>query len=384
MSFPHVFGVEAGALGRGIAPLLLASDGFMYGQAQVTARECGPDLVPCGAIFRYSKADGLSTFYTYGATPEDGFLLSGPLIQGSDGALYGATISGGANRGGGTLFRITLGGEFTRLHSFGADKFDGDSPIGGLVEGSDGNFYGVTSSGGVNTCPEIPSGEGNCGTAFRMTPEGDVTLLHSFGSGPDDGVSPQGPLVEAADGNFYGATSMGGEYGDGTFFRMTPAGNVTTIHSFGRVIEDGQTPTGGLLLARDGTIFGATIGGKNTVFQYSPATGVFSILYRFRATSGINDGSGAQGYLLEDTDGSLIGVTISGGSIDGGTLYRLTRAGQHTELFAFGPFLQNPARPEGGVIVGPDGALYGITSDNGELGATAEFGGNGTLFRFAE
>ena len=385
MTFPHVFGLEAGGLGRGIAPFLLASDGFIYGQAQVTDRQCRPiSPISCGAIFRYSKANGLSTFYTYGAGPDAGYSIAGALIEGSDGAIYGATSNGGANGGGGTLFKITLAGEFTQLHSFGADEFDGDGPTGGLVEGRDGNFYGVTASGGVNTCPEIPNGVGNCGTAFRMTPEGNVTLLHSFGSDAKDGILPAGPLVEAADGNFYGATQIGGEFGAGALFRMTPAGEVTTVHSFGRVIEDGQAPAPGLLLARDGTIFGATVGGRGTVFQYNPANGEFSVLFRFGATPGINDGNGAQGYLIEDTDGSLIGVTINGGSVDinGGTLYRLTRSGIHTVLFAFGPFQQNPSRPEAGVIVGPDGAFYGATADNGTFGSVGARSGSGTLFRF--
>ncbi len=141
------------------------------------------------------------------------------LVQGSDGSLYGTTYDGGVN-GAGTVFKITLTGSLTTLYNF-TDGADGGFPIAGLVQGTDGNFYGTTYSGGTDSA----------GTVFQITPTGSLTTLYSF-TGGADGVSPYAPLVQGTDGNFYGTTLGGGTNGGGTVFTITPAGILTPLYSF--------------------------------------------------------------------------------------------------------------------------------------------------------
>ncbi len=108
---------------------------------------------------------------------------------------------------------------------------DGRNPYAGVVLGTDGNFYGTTTFGGAN---------GNYGTLFKITPSGELTTLHSFDG--TDGANPEAALIQATDRNFYGATLGRGANNDGTVFKMAPAGTVTTLHSFDGA--DGASPFG--------------------------------------------------------------------------------------------------------------------------------------------
>ena len=129
-----------------------------------------------------------------------------------------------------------------------------NSPKRALVQGTDGNFYGTTVEGGAN-CPPL-----GCGTIFKITPSGTLTTLHSFGG--TDGTEPHG-LVQATNGNFYGTTSFGGANSDGTVFEITPSGTLTTLASFD--VTNGQAPEAGLIQATDGNFYGTTYkGGANT------------------------------------------------------------------------------------------------------------------------
>ena len=159
-----------------------------------------------------------------------GFAPSSPLIQATDGNFYGTTPEGGANYPGfGTVFKITPSGTLTVLHSF--DGADGERSFAALVQGTDGNFYGTTSFGGGN--PNYG------GTVFKITPSGTLTTLHSFGSG--DGSGASAGLIQATDGNFYGTTSGFGVNNLGTVFKITPSGTLTTLHTFDGA--DGNCPT---------------------------------------------------------------------------------------------------------------------------------------------
>jgi uncharacterized repeat protein (TIGR03803 family) len=193
-----------------------------------------------GAIFEMTPAGALTTLhdfdFTDGWDPQDA-----PLVQATNGDLYGETGGGGTSSNG-TVFRITPGGEFTSLHSFNGT--DGTGPYGGLVQGSDGNFYGTTIAGGAN----------GDGTVFKVTPSGMVTTLHSFDG--TDGSNYKGGLVLATDGNFYGAAFGGGANGYGTIFEITPGGVLTTLHNFDGT--DGAHPYGSLLQATNGTFYGTT------------------------------------------------------------------------------------------------------------------------------
>ncbi len=164
------------------------------------------------------SAQTLTTFVnfdgTHGAAPES------PVIQASDGNFYGTTSGGGGgSRAYGTVFRVTPDGALTTLHSF--NLTDGIGPIGGLVEGSDGNFYGTTPQGGTHP---------GAGTVFVISGAGSFSVLHNFDG--TDGAGPYAGLVQGTDGNFYGTTISGGPNGYGTVFKITPAGVLTTLYGF--------------------------------------------------------------------------------------------------------------------------------------------------------
>jgi len=151
----------------------------------------------------------------------------------------------------GTVFKITPAGAETVLYSF-AGGADGDEPYGSLVQGTDGNFYGMTYEGGPT----------NDGTVFKITPAGAETVLYAFGSGAD-GNEPYGSLVQGTDGNFYGMTYEGGANNEGTIFQVTPSGTETVLWSLGAG-SDGNEPYGSLTFGPDGTLYGLTYeGGAN-------------------------------------------------------------------------------------------------------------------------
>ncbi len=152
------------------------------------------------------------------------------------------------------------------LYSFGSSLTDGGNPQAGLVQGRDGNFYGTTSGGGT-----IGQENDRWGTVFRISPSGSETILHSFPSFPTDGSVPYGGLVQGSDGNFYGTTEYGGNLNRGTLFRISPSGTYTNLYSFGSSPNDGSNPTAGLVQGNDGNFYGTTSGGgtngEGTVFK---------------------------------------------------------------------------------------------------------------------
>src|SRR5579872_3530376 len=153
-----------------------------------------------------------------GAVPTD------VLVQGTDGNLYGTTQYGGKNDFG-TVFRLSLSGTLTTLYSFCSQSqcVDGSLPDAGLVQGTDGNLYGTTFWGGTQ----------DQGTIFKITPSGSLTTLYSFCTLANcaDGENPHAGLVQASDGNFYGTTSAGGPTNSGVIFRITPGGKLTPLYS---------------------------------------------------------------------------------------------------------------------------------------------------------
>jgi uncharacterized repeat protein (TIGR03803 family) len=239
--------------------VILATDGNLYGTTAGGA----------GTVFKVTPQGSLTTLHTFSGS--DGDDPVGRLVQAADGNFYGTTSAGGT--GCGTLFTITPQGTLTTLHTFSGT--DGESPIGGLVQAPDGNFYGVTLSGG----PGATCGENNdIGTAFKITPAGTLMTLYNFCSQPNcnDGTSPNA-LVRATDGNFYGTTAAGGANNLGTIFKITPQGTLTTLHSFGG--PDGETPLAGLFQGTNGVLYGTTgFGGTNgngTIFGFAVGLGPF-------------------------------------------------------------------------------------------------------------
>jgi uncharacterized repeat protein (TIGR03803 family) len=212
----------------------------------------------------------------------DGALPLAGLIQGGDGNLYGTTSRYGAHGDAGTIFKLTLGGVLTTLYSFcsqikNGECTDGQYPETGLVQGADGNLYGSTNAGGDS------GPDNNGGTVFKITPSGTLTTIYSFCSQSNcaDGGSPPAGLVQGTDGNFYGTTATSSGAPIGTIFQITPEGVLTTLYTFCSQTNctDGETPVAGLVQATDGKFYGATsAGGTNnygTVFSLDVGLGPF-------------------------------------------------------------------------------------------------------------
>ena len=236
------------------------------------------------------------------------------LVKDGSGNLFGTTWGGGLTHG--IVFKITSGGSEQVLHAFANNSSDGGYPTAGLVLASDGNYYGTTNQGGSGT---------KGGTIFKITPSGTETLLYAF-TGGNDGGSPSDALIQGSNGNFYGTTAAGGTGaapgGDGTVFEVTPTGTETVLYSFAGGTGDGSAPGGSLLLASDGNFYGTTEGGGSsgdgTVFKITPA-GVETVVYSF--TGGSSDGAIPKAALIQGSDGNLYGTTSAGGPSGYGTVF---------------------------------------------------------------
>jgi uncharacterized repeat protein (TIGR03803 family) len=347
-------------------------DGALYGMAGAGG------LNNAGTVFRFDPTTGaLTTLYNFCSQPgcTDGAnapLGGGALALGTDGNFYGATSLGGLYSGcnqpgqtNGTIFKITPAGVLTTLHSF--NTRDGGFP-NGLVQGTDGNFYGTTQQCGKNPGQLI-----NAGTFFKMTRSGKLTTLYNFCSQPGcaDGGTPGMP-IQAADGNFYGITFGGGPSGGGVVYKITPKGKYTVLadiggspsgalvqasdgsfygtqsraHSAFKMTPDGTVtglgsvgdyPYAGLALATDQNFYG-TAYGSNTLFEISSPDDAVRTLYTFCLTD-CSDGNAPLAGLMQATNGTLYGLTMGGGgtcSIFGGagcgTIYALD--------MGLGPFVE--------------------------------------------
>jgi uncharacterized repeat protein (TIGR03803 family) len=309
------------------AALVQGSDGNFYGTTY------GGGANGEGTVFQITPNGNETTLYSFGGYDGDGVNPQAALVRGSDGNFYGTTGSGGMSDSGGIVFSVSPSGNESVLYSFcseelccvdGAAGFcgDGDSPFAGLVQGNDGSFYGTTEAGGAY----------NDGTVFQISPSGNYVVLHSF-AGIPDGMSPYGGLVQGSDGNFYGTTVSGGAgtscytgletnypfYGCGTVFRISPSGGYTVLYSFGSSPTDGAAPFAGLVKGNDGNFYGTTL---STWFRISPS-GKESTLYH---------GVGSSGALVQGTDGNFYGTTVYGGTSPNcpsgcGTVFKLTVGG---------------------------------------------------------
>jgi uncharacterized repeat protein (TIGR03803 family) len=286
---------------------------------------------------------------------------NGATTSGSTAGAGGGTSTAPGASGGGTPTSPTGNpASELALYPFGASGAgDGANPYGSLIQASDGNFYGMTTLGG-NT--------GN-GTVIKVTPAGVETVIHSFSGGITDGSQPYGSLVKANDGNFYGMTYQGGANNKGTVFQVTPAGAVTVIYSFGtNGPADGANPHGSFIQASDGKLYGTTVyGGANsngTVFGITLA-GVEQVVYSFDVL-GSNDGANPYGNLVQATDGNFYAMTFSGGANGTGAVVQVTPAGAEQVIHSFGgPISGDGANPYGGLIQASDGNLYGMTNKGG-------------------
>jgi uncharacterized repeat protein (TIGR03803 family) len=228
---------------------------ILYGSTQMGG------TADCGTIYTLTLQGAYSVLYSFGTTSTDGCYSVASPISASDGNLYGTTNLGGTS-GDGTVYRITPSGQETVIYNF--DGTHGSQPWGPLVEGTDGNFYGTTLAGGT----------ANAGVIFKVTPAGAISVLHSM-NGTTDGNDVHAGLVQGTDGNFYGVAQNGGETSEtlcsqtsndqcGTLFEITPAGTFTVIYSFDGT--HGFSPLVAPFQHTNGLIFGDTFYGGTGTF----------------------------------------------------------------------------------------------------------------------
>src|ERR1039457_3490039 len=350
--------------------LVQATNGDLYG----TTPSAGAN--DYGTIFKITPGGTLTTLYSFCSQTNcaDGDAPYAGLVQAANGDFYGTTYSGGANGGYGTVFKITQGGTLTTLYSFCSQTncTDGDGPIAGLVQAANGDFFGTTFSGGAN----------GYGTVFKITPGGTLTTLYSFcsQSGCTDGANPQARLVQAANGDLYGTTLSSGANGNhGTVFKITPSGTLTTLYRFCSQTNctDGQFPFAGLVQAANGDFYGATgqggAHGSGTIFKITPS-GTLTTLHSFNHTDGARPLAGP----VQAADGDLYGTTNTGGAIGLGTVFKITPSGTLTTLYSFcsQSGCTDGAFPEAGLVQDTNGDFYGTTFEGGS-------NDGGTVFRLS-
>jgi uncharacterized repeat protein (TIGR03803 family) len=290
-----------------------------------------------------------------------------------------------------TQITATVGGSISGLNATGLVLANGNDTLNvpatmttftmPTAVASGATYNVVVRSHPVNVRCTVSNGSGTGGDSAVSNigvtcGPASLSTLYSFGNA-EDGKDPSPGLIQGSDGNLYGTTSHGGAYDSGTVFRITPAGEHTVLWSFGAVDEDGYAPVAAPLQGSDGNLYGTTFGGGayggGTIFRITPA-GEYTVLWSF----GGNDTDGrAPNGLTQASDGNFYGMTEFGGTQNDGTVFRLTPSGTVTLMVSFDPDNGGPAGPENnGLIRGRDGNLYGLTDRGG--GSTS---GAGTLFR---
>jgi uncharacterized repeat protein (TIGR03803 family) len=262
------------------------------------------------------------------------------------------------------------GTTFTTLHSFGGT--DGRESNAGLVQATNGNLYGTTYYGGTKDSGEV----------FEITPAGTLTTLHSFCSKSSctDGEYTYATPVQGTDGNFYGTTYLGGSKELGTVFKITPSGTLTTLHTFGGT--DGSQPLAGLVQGSDGNFYGTTyMGGSQgdgEIFKITPS-GTHNTLHSFCSRAACKDGRNPFAGLVQGTDGNLYGTTLEGGAKGFGTVFKITPSGTLTTLHSFCTQSGCPEGqfPQTGLVQATNGNLYGTTITGGTYG-------DGTIFEITQ
>jgi uncharacterized repeat protein (TIGR03803 family) len=361
------------------AGLVQGVDGNFYGTTRTGGAHC------CGTVFKITPSGTFTTIYSFRGTP-DGSGLYAPLVVGTDGNLYSTTGVGGAN-GSGMIFKITPSGTVTTLYSFCPQPgcTDGKTPYSGLVLAKDGNFYGVTNSGGSP----------GYGVVFKITPNGAYSVLHNFDFN-NEGGNPRATVMQANDGNFYGTTYLGGSADSGTVYKLTPGGTFTLLFTFCRQLDCsvGGQPLAGVIQASDGNLYGTTTGGNTghgTIYKITPS-GTASLLYTFCTHQGCPDGNGPWGGLMQASNGYFYGTTNGGGAHNDGTIYSLTGSqliststtltttpnpsnyGQSVTMTAT-VHAQNGSTPTGDVFFQSDGVWIGAAILNGSGVAVLNYSG---------
>ena len=337
-----------------------------------------------------AHAQSAVPIFSFDASGTNGQYPEANLTLGSDGNFYGTTESGGASTNDGTIFKVTTNGTFATLVNFNGTN--GANPLAALTLGPDGNFYGTTEYGGNTIGNTNVNGAGlGGGTVFQVTTNGTLTTLVNFAA--TNGAYPHGGLLLAPDGKFYGTTASGGPNGlpYGTLFRVTTSGALTTLTNFNN--SNGADPIAGLTLAPDGNIYDTTQSGGSagygTVFEWA-TNGTLATLANFNGT---NNGVFPSTGLTLGPDGNLYGTTSES------YLFAYVIPGYGTIYYPFG----NGGSSGVGTIyrVTTNGILTTLVSFNNTNGAYSTAGltlgpdnnlygpataggagGNGTVFEF--
>ena len=364
-----------------MAPLIMDEAGNLYGTTYYGG------INGRGVVFKVHTSGRETVLYSFPAYPGDGANPNAGVIMDKAGNLYGTTFYGGENEilfGGepenGTVFKLDTSGNETLPHSFTGGPGDGSNPYAGLIMDKAGNLYGTTPNGGAFwEGPETPEGPG---AVFKLDTSGSEMLLYSFGgpNGVDAGVPLAGVIMDKA-GNLYGTTTLGGDFGEGTVFKLDTSGNATVPYSF----PDGAGPIyAGLFMDRAGNLYGTTTHGgafgEGTVFKLDPS-GKGTVLHSFAGPPG--DGAFPWAAPIVDERGNLYGTTYAGGTgtcnFDGpgcGTVYEIDRYGNETVLHSFAGSPDDGAAPVAGLVTDKAGNLYGTT----EAGGAASWG---TVFKLS-
>jgi len=272
--------------------LTLGTDGNFYG----TTPTGGP--VGYGTLFKVTPTGTVTVMHNFNGNTE-GTTANAPPIQGKDGNFYGTTGNGGTITG--TIYKMTPAGVYKVLFSF-----DGNVRYPQAITlGNDGNFYGTYLGG---TLTNVNGG------VFKVTPAGKLTVLHRFTD--TDGKNPMGAIIQGTDGNFYGTTRAGGTGGQGVVYKMTPAGVLTVLHNFANDTH-GLAPFAGLVQATDGKFYGVTTtnpGKSSGVLFQITSTGSYADLIYFSNVAGNFKGTNPQVSLVQHTGGTLFGDTLGGGN----------------------------------------------------------------------
>lgn len=331
------------------AGLIRATDGYLYGTAYAGGQ------YEVGTVYRMVGAHTVQTVHEFAWEGDGPSFPTTPLLQASDGALYGATSSGG-DVGWGTIYRVSPDGSVQVVHSQGPGT--GHQAQAGLMQASDGHLYGVMRAGGT----------WGHGTVFRLRLDGTYEVLHSL-HGPTEGAFPDQPLVQAADGHLYGTASNGDTC---TVFRMTLGGQFSVVRTLSLAEGRGQ---GQLVSAADGFLYGTAIYGgideNGTFFRLRPDGSDFEVLRVFTAPYA-DTGRRPSGPLMQASDGHFYCISSPYGD-EPPLLMRLTSQGQARALYAF------PVRcsPEGTLLDFEGRALVGVT----QYGGTWD---HGTIYRVAK
>src|SRR6202142_2031322 len=367
-SMLYSFNNETGDGDSPMAGLTMDSKGNFYGTTMFGGSDAD------GTFFMVTPTGSETVLYSFCDIGVDGSTPTGGLVMDKRGNLYGTTTTGGAN-GEGTVFKFTPDGAETVLYSFCSEPMcaDGYYPVAGLIMDSKRNFYGTTIYGGAD----------GAGAVFKLTSVGPETVLFSFclNMNCSTGASPYAGLMMDSAGNLYGTTAYGGAKTEGIVFELSPGGTETVLYSFGSAPGDGATPYTDPIMDKEGNLYGTTVNGgasgMGTVFELAPG-GVETVLYSFGSTPG--DGTTPYVGLIMDKEGNLYGTTRSGGAANYGAVFELSPpdkvGGAWTET-VFTSFMgSDGSYPYGRLIMDKEKNLYGTTSGGGPDGL-------GTVFKIS-